>query len=79
MPMLLKTTSDILKHKRQSDTNLLFASFRVRGRPINGRNELPKYDLNVSFALGSDKDIWISLLNCRNLFKIKPYVRMFRL
>ena len=37
MPMLLKTTSDILKHKRQSDTNLLFASFRVRGRPINGR------------------------------------------
>ena len=39
MPMLLKTTSDILKHKRQSDTNLLFASFRVRGRPIIGREQ----------------------------------------
>ena len=36
-PMLLKTTSDILKHKQQSYTTPRFASFRVAGRPIDGR------------------------------------------
>ena len=41
-PMLLKTTSDILKHKHQSDTTPSFASFRVTGRTIHGRARTTK-------------------------------------
>ena len=41
-PNLPKTTSGILKHKHQSDTTPRFASFRVAGRPINGRARTTK-------------------------------------
>ena len=41
-PKLPKTISGILKHKHQSDTTPRFASFRVAGRPINGRAQTTK-------------------------------------
>ena len=41
-PKLSKTTSGILKHKHQSDMTPRFASFRVAGRPINGRARTTK-------------------------------------